>query len=876
MKLTALRLHNVKRFGGQGVAIEGIGDGVNVLSAPNEYGKSTCFEALHALFFQPHTGTPKPVQLLRPYSGGSPLVEADIATDAGHYRLTKQYYAGKRATVTDLDTGRLIAQADEAEAFIADLTRGGSAGPAGLLWVRQGITGIERRSNSEEESETRVRESVLTSVQGEVESLTGGRRMAEIAAACEEELFKLVTATLKPKTGGRYATALGDRDRLLAEEQRLAAEVTTLREALDQRRRTRARLAEIENPEEEAARLAAVTAAEAAFEAAKSHHEALKAAEAEAALARHRHEAAQMALEAFVAASQQADILEQRLVPLQRHRDDALARRESAAADNDRAAAAIQLAETEERENRQLLSRLETALRARDAAEQLKQLRSRLQQADRARLQVEEAEAALAILALSDTALEQLQALDLELVRLKAAQDATLPTWRLDPAPNAGAQVSLDGRPIEAGRDHTFSGAARLDIAGVGSLTLRSNRPAQAGQAMEQVAAKHKALLASLGVESLAAARQRQALARDKTSELDLARQRLADLAPRGLVPLQAEIARLAELDAEALELKGDPELARQAHAVSEQQVSATRNAAREIQPILGLAVNALLDAETALAANAAERASLESQLGPAAERPARQRALAEGNAASLAEHERAEAHAASLRSAGHDLAAADTALRRARSVQQAAVQEVNQLRMTLADLNGHINGRADAAIEEVWQETAGQLAAAQASVDALETEIAVLDRLRQALATARSAARDLYLKPVLTELRPLIGLLFDDIAIEFDEETLLPNRVRRKGQDEDVDRLSGGMREQLSVLTRLAFARLLARDGRPAPVILDDALVYSDDDRIERMFDALHQQSQDQQILVFSCRQRAFARLGGNVLHMQAWIPAV
>ncbi|MGO7580803.1 ATP-binding protein, partial [Rhizobium ruizarguesonis] len=72
---------------------------------------------------------------------------------------------------------------------------------------------------------------------------------------------------------------------------------------------------------------------------------------------------------------------------------------------------------------------------------------------------------------------------------------------------------------------------------------------------------------------------------------------------------------------------------------------------------------------------------------------------------------------------------------------------------------------------------------------------------------------------------------------------------------------------EQLSVLTRLAFARLLARDGRPAPVILDDAIVYSDDDRIERMFDALHSQSRDQQILVFYCRQRAFAKLGGNVL---------
>ena len=41
-------------------------------------------------------------------------------------------------------------------------------------------------------------------------------------------------------------------------------------------------------------------------------------------------------------------------------------------------------------------------------------------------------------------------------------------------------------------------------------------------------------------------------------------------------------------------------------------------------------------------------------------------------------------------------------------------------------------------------------------------------------------------------------------------------------------------------------------------------------------MFDALHQQSRDQQILVFSCRQRAFAKLGGNVLQMQDWTPAL
>ena len=125
-----------------------------------------------------------------------------------------------------------------------------------------------------------------------------------------------------------------------------------------------------------------------------------------------------------------------------------------------------------------------------------------------------------------------------------------------------------------------------------------------------------------------------------------------------------------------------------------------------------------------------------------------------------------------------------------------------------------------------------------------------------------------------MDELRPLLGLLFDDVSVTFDERTLLPQTIMRDGQEEEVQRLSGGMREQLSILTRLAFSRLLAREGNPAPVVLDDALVYSDDDRIERMFDALHRQARDQQILVFSCRQRAFQRLGGNLLRMTDWTP--
>lgn len=50
-------------------------------------------------------------------------------------------------------------------------------------------------------------------------------------------------------------------------------------------------------------------------------------------------------------------------------------------------------------------------------------------------------------------------------------------------------------------------------------------------------------------------------------------------------------------------------------------------------------------------------------------------------------------------------------------------------------------------------------------------------------------------------------------------------------------------------------------------PVILDDALVHSDDDRIEAMFTALHRVAQDQQIIILTRRQRAFAPLGGERL---------
>jgi uncharacterized protein YhaN len=81
---------------------------------------------------------------------------------------------------------------------------------------------------------------------------------------------------------------------------------------------------------------------------------------------------------------------------------------------------------------------------------------------------------------------------------------------------------------------------------------------------------------------------------------------------------------------------------------------------------------------------------------------------------------------------------------------------------------------------------------------------------------------------------------------------------------------LSEGTQEQLAVLSRLAFAELMLDQGKPATVILDDALVFSDDNRIERMFDILMCAGEKVQIVVLTCRRRLFTRLGASMLQIE------
>ena len=132
-------------------------------------------------------------------------------------------------------------------------------------------------------------------------------------------------------------------------------------------------------------------------------------------------------------------------------------------------------------------------------------------------------------------------------------------------------------------------------------------------------------------------------------------------------------------------------------------------------------------------------------------------------------------------------------------------------------------------------------------------------------LEAARSNAQETYFKPIYEEILPLLAQLYPGADFGIDPEKMLIDRIIRNGVEDDIDVLSAGAYEQIAILTRLAFARLFAKQDRHVPVILDDALVHTDDERIGTMFNMLSQVARDQQIIVLSCRTRTFSDLGGE-----------
>ena len=187
------------------------------------------------------------------------------------------------------------------------------------------------------------------------------------------------------------------------------------------------------------------------------------------------------------------------------------------------------------------------------------------------------------------------------------------------------------------------------------------------------------------------------------------------------------------------------------------------------------------------------------------------------------------------------------------------------------ARLGGLIESDAEAASGPERDRLAGESEHSRQIVQRYEAEIAGLNLLGETLAAIAAAGTSAYLQPILGRIRPqLAGLLLsEDLALS---PELGFTGIVRGGRQELDQQLSAGTREQIAVLVRLAFGDILAVGGRPIPVVFDDALVYSDDERLVNMLGILRKASQHHQVILLSCRTRVMAEAGFRPLELRPW----
>lgn len=197
----------------------------------------------------------------------------------------------------------------------------------------------------------------------------------------------------------------------------------------------------------------------------------------------------------------------------------------------------------------------------------------------------------------------------------------------------------------------------------------------------------------------------------------------------------------------------------------------------------------------------------------------------------------------------------------------QAQNERLGDLEKNIANLEGQIQSAGGDGLGERVETLREEFALAQREAERQKVRTESLSLLKETIEACYKEQRDRLNAPLRRHLQPFLNDVFPSAELELGDGFSITGIKRNGPEAEDFERLSAGTQEQIAVLVRLAMGAMLGERGQPVPIILDDALVFSDDDRIEQMFDALTRAGQKQQVIVLTCRTRAFAALGGRPL---------
>lgn len=886
MKLTHVTLEGCGRFGTQ-VRVEGFGPGVNILSARNEAGKSTLFRAIRTCLFERHGSVKDDIQSLAT-EGLSLPVTITVAFEKGGkaYEIRKSFLRSKSASLIcdGVETARNAEADEEVWKLLGIEQRSAKAldeAAYGLLWVAQG-------RSFETPDPTEGAKSVLNAViQQEVGTLVGGERARLLINNVNDELGRYLTKTGQHKAGGPLDTATKESARLTAERIDAETRLEALHKKLEDLDTLRRQYKTASDP-------AAMKQLEEQYqEARRKHDEADKAAGELKRLAgeeREAHLLAKAQAEKLTGLKDQASFIDTQrlrlktiageLSPLEeQHAANGKALLDAAAekALRDQALDALDAREAE-------LQRLEALANKLGRKQELERRMGQLVDFSQ---RAAATAAALKAATVDNAIIASLEMLESEESRIRAAIEAG--AARVEIRVNPGSAVTVNGTVIEG--DTVRPAVEPLTIAIGVDVSIRVSPPPEAqdaaGAAVAKLRDRLNVLLAQHGVASPAELRQRHG---ERVKLDDVARDLRAERGALGIkddpaAEIQQLAAAIGAITAEAQRLLPAGSTAPAAADV----LAAEREAVSERRSTLR-AERSAFDAETG--AHKDVLAKLAGTLGTLRGQREEIHAQLQSALALLPDEERAAAIAAceeelTRRQEAHRIKAAalaqfqaqapaadETERQKSRMDRFSAALDTQRkaldgLREAIARLEGEVKISGGEGLGEQAATLKLQQEMAIAEAQRLAERVEVLKLLRSTVESCYARRREQLNAPLLRHLRPFLNDVFPDARLELGENFAISALSRTGPQGEAFGRLSLGTQEQIAVLVRLAMGAMICERGADVPVILDDALVFSDDERIEQMFDAINRAGRNQQVIVLTCRARSFASLGGTALRI-------
>lgn len=199
---------------------------------------------------------------------------------------------------------------------------------------------------------------------------------------------------------------------------------------------------------------------------------------------------------------------------------------------------------------------------------------------------------------------------------------------------------------------------------------------------------------------------------------------------------------------------------------------------------------------------------------------------------------------------------AAQAALDLARTDRQSKREESLSLRAAL-------EARGDEGLSARLGAVASDLEIARLDFERTEAQADAAKLLFDTFAAERDAERLRYVAPFREKVEALGRMVFGPtLQVEIGDDLRILRRTL-DGRTVDYESLSGGAKEQLGVVGRLACALLAAGEGG-VPVILDDAFGFSDPDRLDRMGVLLESAGRTCQVILLTCDPGRARRVPG------------